>query len=100
MAYRSFGGSGRLLTRLDTPPLSGRRHPDSFIARGAPVEAPMTIVSRGNALSTLPHEKSGTVVQQLTRWIRSIFQRVSAQLMEARLRLNSLHELRQLNDHM
>jgi len=60
----------------------------------------MTIVSRGNALSTLPHEKSGTVVQQLTRWIRSIFQRVSAQLMEARLRLNSLHELRQLNDHM
>src|SRR6516225_6729847 len=34
MAYRSFGGSGRLLTRLDTPPLSGRRHPDSFIAQG------------------------------------------------------------------
>ena len=60
----------------------------------------MTIVSRGNALSTLPHEKSGIVVQQLGRRIGSIFRRVSAQLTEARLRLNSLHELRQLNDHM
>ena len=60
----------------------------------------MTIVSRGNALSTLPHEKSGIVVQQLGRRIGSIFRRVSAQLTEARLRLNSVHELRQLNDHM
>src|SRR6267143_5465058 len=33
MAYRSFrGGSGRLHTRLDTPPLINRRHPDSCIA--------------------------------------------------------------------
>ena len=29
MAYR---GSGKLITRLDTPPLSNRRHPDSPIA--------------------------------------------------------------------
>src|SRR5258705_13394320 len=34
MAYRSFrGGSGRLHTRLDTPPLINRRHPDSCLAR-------------------------------------------------------------------
>src|ERR1700731_3137400 len=33
MAYRSFrGGSGRLHTRLDTPPLINRRHPDSCLA--------------------------------------------------------------------
>jgi len=33
MAYRSFrGGSGRLHTRLDTPPSIKRRHPDSSIA--------------------------------------------------------------------
>ena len=33
MAYRSFrGGSGRLDTRLDTPPISFRHHPDSRIA--------------------------------------------------------------------
>src|SRR6202047_5658239 len=36
MAYRSFrGGSGRLHTRLDTPPLINRRHPDSCLARQA-----------------------------------------------------------------
>src|ERR1700736_2703633 len=35
MAYRSFrGGSGRLHTRLDTPPLINRRHPDSCLALG------------------------------------------------------------------
>src|ERR1700694_4287330 len=34
MAYRSFpGGSGRLDTRLDTPPSINRRHPDSCLAR-------------------------------------------------------------------
>src|ERR1700732_53893 len=34
-AYRSFrGGSGRLHTRLDTPPLINRRHPDSCLALG------------------------------------------------------------------
>jgi hypothetical protein len=33
MAYRSFrGGSGRLDTRLDTPPSINRRHPDSGLA--------------------------------------------------------------------
>src|SRR6202022_1222289 len=33
-AYRSFrGGSGRLHTRLDTPPLINRRHPDSCMVR-------------------------------------------------------------------
>src|SRR5271155_5305404 len=33
MAYRSFrGGSGRLDTRLDTPPSIKRRHPDSHLA--------------------------------------------------------------------
>src|ERR1700724_3364786 len=33
MAYRSFrGGAGRLHTRLDTPPLINRRHPDSCLA--------------------------------------------------------------------
>jgi hypothetical protein len=33
MAYRSFrGGSGRLDTRLDTPPFSHRHHPVSRIA--------------------------------------------------------------------
>src|SRR6267143_6908688 len=33
MAYRSFrGGSGRLDTRLDTPPSINRRHPDSCLA--------------------------------------------------------------------
>ncbi len=32
MAYRSFrGGSGRLDTRLDTPPSINRRHPDSCL---------------------------------------------------------------------
>ena len=60
----------------------------------------MTIVSKGNALSTLPHGKSGVVVQQLRRWVGSIFQRVSAQLMKAQLRLKSLHELNQLNGDM
>src|SRR6185437_9777935 len=36
MAYRSFrGGSGRLHTRLDTPPLINRRHPDSCLAHGS-----------------------------------------------------------------
>jgi hypothetical protein len=33
MAYRSSGGSGRLVTRLDTPPFSHRHHPVSAIAR-------------------------------------------------------------------
>src|ERR1700720_3879069 len=34
MAYRSFrGGSGSLHTRLDTPPLINRRHPDSCLAQ-------------------------------------------------------------------
>src|SRR5207237_7072999 len=33
MAYRSFrGGSGRLDTRLDTPPSINRRHPDFCLA--------------------------------------------------------------------
>jgi hypothetical protein len=33
MAYRSFwGGSGRLGTRLDTPPSINRRHPNSCLA--------------------------------------------------------------------
>src|SRR5438552_12093325 len=33
MAYRSFqGGSGRLDTRLDTPPSINRRHPNSCLA--------------------------------------------------------------------
>src|ERR1700732_1383947 len=37
MAYRSFrGGSGRLHTRLDTPPLINRRHPDSCLAPVTP----------------------------------------------------------------
>src|SRR5713101_6563127 len=36
MAYRSFrGGSGRLDTRLDTPPSINRRHPDSCLAPAA-----------------------------------------------------------------
>jgi len=36
MAYRSFeGGSGRLDTRLDTPPSINRRHPDSCLAPDA-----------------------------------------------------------------
>jgi hypothetical protein len=60
----------------------------------------MTIVSKGNALAALPHGKSGIVVQQLGRWVGSIFQRVSAQLMKALLRLKSLHELNQLNGDM
>ena len=60
----------------------------------------MTIVSRGNALSTLPHEKSGIVVQQLGRWVGSIFQRVGAQLMEAQRSLKSRHELDRLNGDM
>src|SRR5690242_4430856 len=35
MAYRSFqGGSGRLDTRLDTPPSINRRHPNSCLAQG------------------------------------------------------------------
>src|ERR1700730_15099781 len=34
MAYRSFrGGSGRLDTRLDTPPSINRRHPNSGLAQ-------------------------------------------------------------------
>jgi hypothetical protein len=34
MAYRSSSrGSGRLVTRLDTPPFSNRHHPLSAIAR-------------------------------------------------------------------
>jgi hypothetical protein len=60
----------------------------------------MTIVSKGNALSTLPHGNSGIFVKQLSRWIGSIFQRVGAQLMKAQLRLKSLHELNQLNGDM
>jgi len=36
MAYRSFrGGSGRLDTRLDTPPSINRRHPNSCLAPAA-----------------------------------------------------------------
>jgi hypothetical protein len=44
MAYRSFrGGSGRLHTRLDTPPLINRRHPDSCLAlNDGPDELKMT----------------------------------------------------------
>src|SRR6266478_6295984 len=39
MAYRSFrGGSGRLHTRPDTPPLINRRHPDSCLARATIAE--------------------------------------------------------------
>jgi putative transposase len=34
MAYRSFGRVWQASTRLDTPPLSNRRHPDSRIAPG------------------------------------------------------------------
>jgi hypothetical protein len=38
MAYRSFrGGSGRLHTRLDTPPSINRRHPDSCLAHDGKV---------------------------------------------------------------
>jgi hypothetical protein len=59
----------------------------------------MTIVFKGDALSTLPHGESGIVVQQkLSRWIGSIFQRVGAQLVKARLRLKRMHELDRLND--
>jgi hypothetical protein len=60
----------------------------------------MTIVSKGSALSTLPHVKSGTIVQQLSQCIGSILQRVGAQLMKARLRLKSMHELDRLNEPM
>src|SRR5512143_3493149 len=35
MAYRSFLEVWQALTRLDTPPLSNRRHPDSRIAPDA-----------------------------------------------------------------
>src|ERR1700680_2721504 len=43
IAYRSFrGGSGRLDTRLDTPPSINRRHPDSRLARGAAIVAACT----------------------------------------------------------
>src|SRR5258708_4726217 len=42
MAYRSFqGGSGRLDTRLDTPPSINRRHPNSCLAR-RPADRPKT----------------------------------------------------------
>jgi hypothetical protein len=44
------GGSGRLDTRLDTPPSIKRRHPDSRIARRSDDEA---------ALIYVPHWKSG-----------------------------------------
>jgi hypothetical protein len=53
----------------------------------------MTIVSKGSWLYTL---KSRIIVQQLSRWIGSIFQRVGAQLMKARLRLKRMHELDRL----
>src|SRR5207253_6988653 len=40
MAYRSFqGGSGRLDTRLDTPPSINRRHPNSCLARVLAIDA-------------------------------------------------------------
>src|SRR4051794_22033335 len=46
MAYRSFrGGSGRLDTRLDTPPISHRHHPVSRIA-------PATMEDRGSMAAT------------------------------------------------
>ena len=57
----------------------------------------MTIASKGIALSTLHHVKGGIIVQQLSRWIGSIFQQVGAQLMKARLRLKRMHELDRLN---
>jgi hypothetical protein len=60
----------------------------------------MTVVSKGSALSALPHVKSGIIAQQLNRWIGSIFQRVGAWLMNALLRLKSMHELNRLSEPM
>jgi hypothetical protein len=60
----------------------------------------MTIVPEGSALSTLPHTKSGIVVQQVNRWIGSVFHLIGAQLMKALLRLKSMDEVDRLNDRM
>jgi hypothetical protein len=67
---------------------------------GAPVEARMTIVSKASAFATLPDIESGTIIQQLSRRIGSIFQRLGAQLMRGWLRLKTMHELDRLNGDM
>jgi len=89
-----FGRWAVLVTALEVGD-SGRVEPSN----GALMAARMTIVSKGNALSTLPHGKSGIFVKQLSRWIGSIFQRVGAQLSKARLRVKSMHELDRLSEH-
>jgi hypothetical protein len=60
MAYCSFvGGSGRLLTSLNTPPFSNRHHPFSAIALGQ-LTAP-------TLLSPIP-QKSGRLRQNTLAW--------------------------------
>src|ERR1700732_2049183 len=66
MAYRSFrGGSGRLHTRLDTPPLINRRHPDSCLARPGPDTDAASPTNRG--LSETPYNADGDNLRQNPR---------------------------------
>jgi uncharacterized protein YjiS (DUF1127 family) len=64
------------------------------------MEELMTIVSKTDALSTLPQARSGIAVRQLSQWIGSILQPVGAQIAKVWLRLESLHQLDRLDDHL
>jgi hypothetical protein len=50
--------------------------------------------------SVLPHGKVGIIVQQLSRRIGSISQRVGAQLMKVRRKLKRMDEVDRLHDQM
>jgi uncharacterized protein YjiS (DUF1127 family) len=61
----------------------------------------MTIISNSDALSATRDEKRRIVdrIRPLGQWIGPIFRRLGAQLMKARLRLKSMHELGRLSEH-
>src|SRR5216683_7356929 len=81
MAYRSFrGGSGRLVTRLDTPPSINRRHPDSCLARETKRRQYSEALKRQIVAETLEPGSSVSIVarrhdvnsNQLFKWRREL----------------------------
>ena len=60
----------------------------------------MIIESQSSAISTLTKVKSGSAVQQSSRWIGSIFHRVGVQLVKVALRLKGMHDMDRLSGDM